>query len=108
MRGPWSRFSVGFCLTVAVTLVFNALNFYRVWFAPGCADRVLDAGVPFPVVTHGGFFTETLVRWRGILDNVAAVFFTESVAGQVPVRFMPLVACASPAGYADVANRERP
>jgi hypothetical protein len=85
---PLARFAVGSGIALAVTVVFNALSFLRVWFAPGCADCVLAAGVPFPFVSHGGFFTETFVIWRGVRDNVAAVLVVASLSGLVSVRFM--------------------
>jgi hypothetical protein len=85
---PLGRFAVGFGLAVAVTLVFNALSFLRVWLAPGCADCVLGAGVPFPFVSHGGFFTETFVLWRGVRDNLVAVLVVASLSGLVSVRSM--------------------
>lgn len=85
---PLGRFAVGFGLAVAVTLVFNALSFLRVWFAPGCADCVLGAGVPFPFVSHGGFVTETFVIWRGVRDNLAAILVVASLSGLMSVRFM--------------------
>ena len=67
-----ARFFFGFILVVVTATVFNALSVARMGVAPGCADCLLSAGVPFPFIAHGGFFTETFVIWRGVLDNVAA------------------------------------
>ena len=31
------------------------------------------AGVPFPFVGHGGFFTHTLVKWRVVRDDIIVI-----------------------------------
>jgi hypothetical protein len=62
-------------------VLFDALSVARMWIAPGCADCLLSAGVPFPLVAHGGFFTETFVVWRGVRDNVLAIWVVALLFG---------------------------
>ena len=71
--GKHARFLVEFASVVVLAVLFNALSVVRMWIAPGCADCLLSAGVPFPFLAHGGFFTETFVVWRGVLDNLVAI-----------------------------------
>jgi hypothetical protein len=79
-------FAFGFGLTLTLAVIFNALSLFRAWVAPGCADCVVAAGVPFPFVSHGGFFTRTVVLWRGVRDDVVVIVALAALAGLVSAR----------------------
>jgi hypothetical protein len=81
------RFWLGFGLIVGAAAVFNVLSVYHAWF-PGCADCVVWGGVPFPFISHGGFFTEAFVRWAGIRDNAVAIGTVAVLGGFVAMRVL--------------------
>jgi hypothetical protein len=60
-------------VVVVISVAVNALSVWRVWFDPGCADCVLEAGWPLSFLSHGGFFTETLIQWRGLVGDIVLI-----------------------------------
>lgn len=83
-----SRFAYGFGCTVFVAAIFTALSAIRAWFDPGCADCIVSAGVPFPMVAHGGFFTQTFLIWDGVRDNAVAILGVASLTGWISTRVL--------------------
>jgi hypothetical protein len=75
-------------IVVAVSLIYNGLSVYQLWFAPGCADCELTAGVPFPFVRHGGFFTQTQIIWEGVRNDFGAIAATAIALGAVAALFV--------------------
>jgi hypothetical protein len=86
--GKSAGFLFGFSSVVVLAVLFNAFSVARMWIAPGCADCLLSAGVPFPFLAHGGFVTETFVVWRGVLDNVVAIGVVALLFGLVSERML--------------------
>jgi len=79
------RFSRGFILVMGAAVIFNILSVYHAWF-PGCADCVVSGGAPFPFIEHGGFFTETFIRWGGVRDNLVAISIVAVLGGLTAMR----------------------
>ena len=78
-------FWLGFSAIVAGAIVFNGRSVYHAWF-PGCYDCIAPAGIPFSFLTHGGFVTETHVRWTGVVADAVVIGAFASLGGLVSMR----------------------
>ena len=82
------RFAYGVGSVLATALVFDCLSAYRAWFQSGCADCMEWAGVPFPFVGHGGFFTQTFVKWPAVRDDIIVIVIVALVWGGASMRLL--------------------
>jgi len=46
------------------------------------------AGVPFPFVGHGGFFTQTFVKWPAVRDDIIVIVIVALVWGGASMRLL--------------------
>ncbi|HEY1308261.1 MAG TPA: hypothetical protein VGF24_32150 [Vicinamibacterales bacterium] len=74
----------GFTLIVGAAAIFNTLSIYHAWVSP--YGFVADGGVPFPLIQHGDFDTQTFVDWVGALDNVVSIGLVAALGGLVSMR----------------------